>query len=325
MTIAQNPIPVNLADIKQAHQNIASYAHRTPVLTCETLNEMCGHSLFFKCENFQKTGAFKFRGAINAISNLSEEQRQLGVVTHSSGNHAQALAHAAALFGIPSYIVMPTNAPRVKKEAVICYGGKVTECEPTLEDRLKVSAEVQKETGANMVPPFDHVDIVAGQGTTALEFLEQVPNLEFLVTPVGGGGLLSGVSIAAKAISKRLVVIGAEPVGADDVFQSFEAQKLIPQTNPQTIADGLRTSMSRLTWRIIRRNVQRIIRVEEQEIVASMKLFLERTKVLVEPSAAVAIAAAMGKNMLPPQPPRNIGIILTGGNVDLDKLPWSGS
>ncbi len=322
MTTVQDPKSITFADVKRAARNIASFAHRTPVLTCETLNEMTGHQLFFKCENFQKTGAFKFRGAINAISNLAPEQRKQGVVTHSSGNHAQALARAASLFEIPSYIVMPSSAPTVKKNAVICYGGKVTECEPNLDARLSTSAQVQQETGATMVPPFNHPDVIAGQGTCTLEFLQQVPHLDLIVAPIGGGGLISGTCVAAKAIARRIKVFAAEPAGADDAFQSKKAGKLIPQRNPQTIADGLLTSMGKLTWPYVRDVVQRVILVSEEEIVTSMKLFLERTKVLIEPSAAVAVAAAIGKDMLKPQSPRNIGVIISGGNVDLDNLPW---
>ena len=283
---------------------------------------MSGHQLFFKCENFQKTGAFKFRGAINAISQLPPEQREKGVVTHSSGNHAQALSRAAALFGIPAYIVMPSNAPRVKKNAVICYGGKITECEPNLDARLTTSAAVQEETGATMVPPFNHPSVIAGQGTCAMEFLQQVPHLDYIIAPIGGGGLVSGTCVSVQGIAPRVQVLAAEPMGADDAFQSKKSGELIPQTNPQTIADGLLTSMGKLTWPYVRDVVRNVITVSEDEIVTAMKLFLERTKVLIEPSAAVAIAAAMSKKMIQPQPPRNVGIIISGGNVDLDRLPW---
>jgi threonine dehydratase/serine racemase len=313
---------ITLHDVKTAARHIDSYAHRTPVLTCETLNSMAGHQFFFKCENFQKTGAFKFRGAVNALSYLTPEQLRNGVVTHSSGNHAQALARAAALFETTAHIVMPSNAPIVKKNAVICYGGIVTECEPNLPARLETSERIQQETGATMIPPFNHPHVIAGQGTCALEFLQQVPHLDYLVVPIGGGGLISGTCISATAISHRVRVIGAEPAGADDAFRSKAEKKFIPQENPDTIADGLLTSMGQLTWPFIRDVVQRIITVTDEEIIAAMKLFLERTKILIEPSAAVAVAAAMGPKMLEPQHPRNIGVIISGGNVDLDQLPW---
>lgn len=283
---------------------------------------MAGHQLFFKCENFQKTGAFKFRGAMNALSYLTPDQLRKGVVTHSSGNHAQALARAAALFDTTAHIVMPSNAPTVKKNAVICYGGIVTECEPNLPARLATCERIQQQTGAMLIPPFNHPHIIAGQGTCAMEFLHQVPQLDYLVVPIGGGGLISGTCISARAISHRVRVIGAEPTGADDAFRSKAEQKLLTQDNPNTIADGLLTSMGQLTWPFVRDMVQRIITVTDEETIKAMKLFLERTKVLIEPSAAVAVGAAMGPKMLEPQHPRNIGVIVSGGNVDLDKLPW---
>lgn len=324
MATAQSPLPkaVTFDDVKAAAKNIASYAHKTQVITCKTLDSMTGHTLFFKCENLQKTGAFKFRGAINALSQLTPDELKRGVVTHSSGNHAAALAHAAALFETQAYIVMPSLAPVAKKKAVICYGGIVTECEPNLPARLSTSEQIQKETGATMIPPFNHPHVIAGQGTCAMEFYEQVPQLDYIVAPIGGGGLISGTCVTTQAVSKRCRVIAAEPLGADDAFRSKNQGKIIPIEKPNTIADGLLTSLGQMTWPYVRDNVHRIVTVQEAEIVAAMKLFLERTKILIEPSAAVAVAAAMGKNMLVPQHPRNIGVILSGGNVDLDKLPW---
>ncbi len=313
--------PPEFEDVERAAENILAHANRTAVITCETLDRFAGHQLFFKCENFQKTGSFKFRGALNAISHLSDDQRSRGVVTHSSGNHAQALAAAAALFGIKSHIVMPSNSAEVKKAAVAGYGGAITECEPTLEARESKAAVVATETGATMIPPFNHPYVIAGQGTCAMEFLQQVPNLDFVIAPVGGGGLISGTCITVKATSPRAVVIGAEPVGADDAFRSKKAGEFIAQSNPQTIADGLRTSLGSLTWPFINRQVKRVARAEETEIVETMKLFLERTKILIEPSAAVAVAVALN-HMGEQGRPKNIGVIISGGNIDLDQLPW---
>ncbi len=313
---------VRLADVKNASRQIRPYIHRTPVLTCESLNRVAGHSLFFKCENLQKTGAFKFRGAVNAVSQLSDAELEKGVVTHSSGNHAAALAQAARIFGTKAHIVMPSSASKIKRKAVIEYGGNVIECEPNLDSRLEYADRVQAETGATMIPPFNDVRIIAGQGTAALEFLQQVPNLDMMIAPIGGGGLIGGTCVTSTALSPRCKVIGAEPEGADDAYRSKEARELIPQTNPQTIADGLLTSMGKLTWPYVRDMVRQVVTVSDEETVKAMRLFLERAKVLIEPSSAVALAAALSPKLNSAGRDRNIGIILSGGNVDLDHLPW---
>jgi threonine dehydratase/serine racemase len=311
-----------LSSVRAAAHRIAEWAHHTPVHTCATLDALAGRALFFKCENFQKVGAFKFRGACNAVMKLPDDVARRGVVTHSSGNHAQALALAAKLRGIPAHIVMPNNASPVKRRAVEGYGGRVIDCEPTLTARETTAAAVLKETGATLLPPYDHPDIIAGQGTAALELLEQVADLDAMVAPVGGGGLISGVTIAAKGINPAIRIFAAEPLGADDAARSKAAGRLIPQTGPKTIADGLLTSLGDLTWPIIRDLVERVITVREEEIVAAMRLMWERAKLLVEPSAAVPVAAVLSDEFKAVGGLKRVGIVLSGGNVNLDKLPW---
>jgi threonine dehydratase len=313
----------SLESIRDAARRIAPHAHRTSVATCGTLDRLAGRRLFFKCEHLQKVGAFKFRGACNAVLKLSDEAAARGVVTHSSGNHAQALALAARLRGIAAHIVMPRTAPPVKRQAVEEYGGRVILCEPTLDARQQAAAQVQAETGATLIHPYDHPDIIAGQGTTALELLEQVPDLDTIVTPVGGGGLLSGVCIAAKALRPGIRIIAAEPAGADDAARSLAAGKIIPQTSPHTIADGLLTSLGELTWPIIRDHVERVITVTDEEIIRAMRLTWERAKLLIEPSAAVAVAAALADEFRALGGIECVGVVLSGGNVNLDKLPWA--
>ena len=314
---------VTLQDIEAATKRIEPFAHRTPVLTNSALNEITGHTLFFKCENLQKTGAFKFRGAINAISQLTKTQLAGGVVTHSSGNHGAALAAAAQKFGTVAYIIMPSNAPIVKKEAVAHYGGIVFECEPTLKSRIETAERVRLEKNASLIPPFDHPHIIAGQGTCAYEFVQQVPHLDVMMAPVGGGGLLAGTGIASKGMSRRVKVIAGEPEGADDAYRSKMSGELQTNTNPHTIADGLRTNLGEITWPYIREDhVYDIITVSDQEIAAAMKLFMERTKHVIEPSAAVPLAALMSPKMPKFDWAQNIGIILSGGNVDLTRLPF---
>jgi threonine dehydratase len=316
------PFAVNLADIQQAAQRLAGRAHRTPVITCTTLDRMAGRSLFFKCEQFQKAGAFKFRGACNAVMRLAPEVAARGVVTHSSGNHAQALALAARSRGIPAHIVMPRTASPVKRRAVQEYGGRVVECEPTLAARETTAAAVQAETGATLIPPFNHPDVIAGQGTAALELLEQAPGLDAVVAPVGGGGLMAGVAIAVKSAAPRVRVFAAEPAGADDAARSKAAGMLIPQTAPRTIADGLLTSLGELTWPVLRDQVERVFTVTDDEIVAAMRLAWERAKLLIEPSSAVAVAAVLGDAFRALEGLQRVGVILSGGNVNLDDLPW---
>lgn len=314
--------PVQLDDIRAAAERIAGWAHVTPVHTCKTLDRLAGRSLFFKCEQFQKVGAFKFRGAANAVRKLTAEQAARGVVTHSSGNHAQALALAARMRGIPAHIVMPRNASAVKRRAVVEYGAVVIDCEPTQIARETAAAQALKETGGTLIPPYDHVDIIAGQGTAALEFLSQVPRLEVMVAPVGGGGLISGITIAAKAINPKIKIIAAEPAGADDAARSKAAGRLIPQTKPQTIADGLLTSLGDLTWPIVRDQVDAVVTVTDDETVRAMRLLWERAKLLVEPSSAVAFAAALTGEFREMTLGHHIGIVLSGGNVNLDALPF---
>jgi threonine dehydratase len=320
--MAEHPTPgaPDLGAIRAAAERIRPYAHRTPVLTCSSLDAMAGAELFFKCENLQKVGAFKFRGAANTVFSLSEKEASAGVATHSSGNHAQALALAARLRGIPSHIVMPENSPKVKVAAVRGYGARIVFCAPTQKDREQTLERVVAETGATFIHPYNNPGIIAGQGTCALELLEQVSDLDLVMAPVGGGGLLSGTALSCHYLRPEVRVIAGEPKGADDAFRSLRDGRIYPSENPQTVADGLRTSLGTLTFPIIRRYVERIVTVEEESIVAAMRHVWERMKVLIEPSAAVPLAAileggveAVGKR---------IGIILSGGNVDLDSLPW---
>ena len=313
---------VNIADVRAAAARISLHAHRTPVMTCSEIDDRMGANVFFKCENLQKTGAFKFRGATNAVAQLSSEELSRGVVTHSSGNHAAALAFAAKKFGAQAYIVMPSNSSEIKKAAVNSYGGQITECEPTLTARLEVANKVQDETGAVMIPPFDHPHIIAGQATCAYEFLQQVPGLDAMIAPVGGGGLMSGTCVSARALKPGMLVLGAEPEGADDAFRSRQSGQFVPQTNPQTVSDGLRTSLGELTWPYVRDQVDEIITVDDRETIAAMQLFWERTKLVIEPSSAVPLAAIL-KRFKGSGTPNNIGVILSGGNVDLLDPPWT--
>ena len=307
-------------DIHAAAERIRPYIHRTPVLTNEGLNQKVCAQVFLKCENFQKVGAFKFRGACNAVFSLSEEEAACGVSTHSSGNHAQALALAARLRGIPAYIVMPKNAPIVKKAAVAGYGGNITFCEPTLEAREATLAQIVSETGSEVVHPYNDERVIAGQGTAALELLEEVPDLDVILAPVGGGGLLSGTSIAATETKKGIRVIAGEPEMADDAYRSLKAGAILPSLNPRTIADGLLTSLGSKTFPIIRERVEQIVTVSEQGIVDSMKFIWERAKIIIEPSAAVAVGVLWEWKI--DLTGLKVGVILSGGNVDLEKLPW---
>jgi threonine dehydratase len=309
-----------LTDIRAAAERIKPYAHRTPVLTCESLNQKVGARVFLKCENLQKVGAFKFRGACNAVYSLTEEEAAHGVCTHSSGNHAQALALAAKMRGIPAYIVMPNNAPSVKKNAVAGYGGLITFCEPTLEARESTLDGIRLETGATLVHPYNDERVIAGQGTAALELLEDVPDLDVIIAPVGGGGLLSGTAIAATEIKKGIRVIAGEPEMADDAFRSMREGIIIPSINPKTVADGLLTSLGSLTFPIVQKRVEQIVTVSEAGIIETMKYIWERAKIVIEPSSAVAVGVLWeGKIDLSGL---KVGVILSGGNVDLEKLPW---
>ncbi len=319
---AVHPIPEapDLQAIRAAAERIRPYAHRTPVLTCSSLDDMAGAELFFKCENLQKVGAFKFRGAANTVFSLSEDEASRGVATHSSGNHAQALALAARLRGIPAHIVMPENSPKVKVAAVRGYGARIVFCPPTQRDREQTLERVVARTAATFIHPYNNPGIIAGQGTCALELLEQVSDLELVMAPVGGGGLLSGTALSCHYLRPGLRVIAGEPKGADDAFRSLRDGRIYPSENPQTVADGLRTSLGTLTFPIIRRYVDRIVTVEEESIVAAMRIIWERMKILIEPSAAVPFAALLEEGF--DARGKRIGIILSGGNVDLDTLPW---
>ena len=309
-----------MRDIHEAAARIRHYAHRTPVLTCESLDSRVGARVFLKCENFQKTGSFKFRGACNAVFSLSKLDAARGVATHSSGNHAQALALAARLRGIPAFIVMPENAPEVKKAAVAGYEGKITYCPPTLEAREAALARVVGETGAAFIHPYDDPRVIAGQGTAALEMIEDVPDLDVVIAPVGGGGLLSGTAISVTETSPRTRVLGGEPEAADDAFRSLKAGRIIPAGNPQTMADGLRTSLGELTFPIIRERVEQIVTVSEEAIMNVTRFMWERAKILIEPSAAVPVCVLWERKI--DLTGLRIGILLSGGNIDLELLPW---
>ena len=316
------PYAADLNDVRDAARRIAGRAHRTPVMTCATIDRLAGRSLFFKCEHLQKVGAFKFRGACNAIMKLPDELAARGVVTHSSGNHAQAVALAARMRGVAAHIVMPNNALRVKRRAVQGYGGRVVECVPTLEARETTAQAVIEETGATFVHPYNHPDIIAGQGTISLELVEQVPQLDAIIAPIGGGGLISGICVAAKGLNPAIRIFAAEPLGADDAARSMAAGRFILQTGPDTIADGLLTSMGDLTWPIVRDHVERVVTVTEDQIVAAMRLAWERAKLLIEPSAAVPIAAVLSDEFKAIAGLDRVAVVLSGGNTDLDNLPW---
>jgi threonine dehydratase/serine racemase len=313
---------VDFPAIGTAARRIAGLVHRTPVLTSETIDRLAGRAVYFKCENLQKTGSFKYRGATSAVRNLDETTARRGVVTHSSGNHAQALALAARLRGIPAHIVMPRTAPAVKKAAVLGYGGNVVECEPNLADRERVAAELVARTGGTLIPPFDHPDVIAGQGTAALELLEEVPDLDAVVAPVGGGGLLSGFCVASRGVNPSIRVFGAEPLGADDAARSKAAGTWVPQTAPNSIADGLLTSLGQLTWPIVRDQVECVVTVTEPAIVSAMRLVWERMKLVIEPSAAVGVAVVIGEEFRALAGVKKVGVVLCGGNVTLDRLYW---
>ncbi|MFN5169758.1 MAG: pyridoxal-phosphate dependent enzyme [Cyclobacteriaceae bacterium] len=305
------------SSITNAHERIQPFIHRTPILVSEGLNEMTGARLFFKCENFQKVGAFKARGAMNAALKLSREQQQKGLATHSSGNHAQALARAARILGVPAYIVMPRTAPEIKKRGVRGYGGQIFECEPTLAAREATLAEVIARTGATEIHPFNNYDVIEGQATCAKELMEDAPHLDMIVAPVGGGGLLSGTALAAHYFSPGTAVIAGEPAGSDDACRSMQSGKIEPAQS-QTIADGLLTTLGDKTFPLIRQHVREIITVTDDEIIAAMRLVYERLKIVIEPSCPVPFAAVLKQREK--FQGRNVGIILSGGNVDLEKL-----
>ena len=303
--------------IEQAHERIKPYIHHTPVLTSQSIDDEAGCEVFFKCENFQKVGAFKARGAMNAALSLTPEQLSKGLATHSSGNHAQALARAAKILGVKSYIVMPRTAPDIKKRGVKGYGGEIFECEPTLQAREATLAEVIKKTGATEIHPFNNYEVIAGQATAAKELFEKVKDLDVIMAPVGGGGLLSGTALAAKYFSPKTKVIAGEPAGSDDAYRSMQSGK-IEQAQSQTIADGLLTTLGDKTFPIIRELVSEVITVSDEQIIAAMRMVWERMKIIIEPSCAVPLAALLKEKKR--FKGKRVGIILSGGNVDLDKV-----
>ena len=312
---------LNLDTIRTAHQQIRPYIHRTPVLTNSWLNDACKASLFFKCENFQKVGAFKARGATNAVFALDDETARRGVATHSSGNHGAAVARAAKLRGVPAHIVMPSNSAKVKIRSVESYGAHVVFCEPTEESREIQCAEVINKTGATLIHSFENEHVIAGQGTAAMELLEDVPDLDVIMCPVGGGGLLSGTAIAARSIRPQITVIAVEPENADDAAQSFRAGRRLVTEKKFTIADGLRTNIGEPNFAIVQQCVDDIVTVSEEAIVSAMRTIWETMKIVIEPSSAVPYAAIQESKI--DVGGKRVGIILTGGNIDLDSLPWN--
>ncbi|EEF51168.1 serine racemase isoform X1 [Ricinus communis] len=318
--ISTEKYAADISSIREAHARINPFIHKTPVLSSESLNALSGRKLFFKCECFQKGGAFKFRGACNAIFSLDDDQTAKGVVTHSSGNHAAALSLAAKLRGIPAYIVVPKTAPRCKVENVIRYGGQVIWSEPSLHSRESVATKVVQETGAVLIHPYNDRRIISGQGTISLELLEQAPQIDTIIVPISGGGLISGVALAAKSINPSIRILAAEPKGANDAAQSKAAGEIITLPETNTIADGLRASLGSLTWPVVRDLVDDVITLEDNEIVEAMKLCYEILKVAIEPSGVIGLAAILSDSFQ--KNPNwkdcsNIGIILSGGNVDL--------
>jgi threonine dehydratase len=314
------PANPSFSDIKAAAGRIEPYAHRTPVFQSGWFNKQTGAELFFKCENFQKVGAFKFRGACNAIMKLPVKEGNKGIITHSSGNHAQAVALAARMNGYKATIVMPKNSTSVKVNAVREYGAEIVFCENTIESREETAQTIIQKTGATFIHPYNHPDVIAGQGTAAVEFLDEVPDLDLILVPVGGGGLISGTALAAKTIKPHIKVNGAEPELADDAFRSFHSGTIEPVLRTDTVADGLRTSLGTLTFSIIREYVDDILTVSETSIVREMRNVWERMKMIIEPSCAVPLAAIMDEKVKIKG--KKVGIIITGGNVDLDNLPW---
>ncbi len=313
-------LEIFLEDIQKTHKRIKPFIHKTPVLNSHSINKITGADIWFKCENFQKVGAFKFRGAINAVLSLAEGDRRKGVATHSSGNHAQGLALAAKLNNMPAYIVMPKTAPKVKIKAVEGYGTEIIFCEPTLQAREESLNGVIRKSGATFIHPYNNYEVIAGQATAAKELIEEKGAFDFILTPVGGGGLLSGTLLTTHFLSPKTKVIAGEPIGADDAYRSVNAGKIIPSQNPDTIADGLLTSLGDKTFPIIQKYIEEIILVSDKEIVSAMQLVWERMKIIIEPSSAVPLAALIQQKQK--FEGKKVGIILTGGNVDLGNLPF---
>ncbi len=310
-------------DMLAAHERIQPHIRRTPVRTSAYLNELTGAELFFKCENFQEPGAFKVRGASNAVFGLDEAQAAKGVATHSSGNHASCLSYAAMLRGIPCNVVMPRTAPQAKKDTVRRYGGKITECEPSTTSREETFAKVQAETGGDFVHPYNDHRVIAGQGTCAKEFVEQTDGLDMVVAPIGGGGMISGTCLTLSNLAPETQVIAAEPEQADDAYRSFKAGYIIADDAPKTIADGLLVPLKDLTWHFVSGHVSEIYTASDAEIIDAMKLIWKHLRIVMEPSSAVPLAAILkNKDAFAG---KRVGLIVTGGNVDLDKLPWMNS
>ena len=307
-------------DVRAAAARIAPHIHCTPVLSSRYLNELTGAELYFKCENFQKAGAFKVRGASNAVFGLSDEMAKRGVATHSSGNHALSLSYAAGRRGIPCHVVMPRTAPQAKKDAVMGYGGHIVECEPSTSSREAVFAEMQAKTGAEFVHPYNDPRVIAGQATCSLELMEQVEGLDAVIAPIGGGGMVSGTCLTLASIAPKVEIYAAEPKNADDAYRSFKAGHIIAEDAPETVADGLKVPLKELTWHFVSRHVTDILTATEEEIIDAMKLTWKRMKIVMEASCAVPLATILKNREV--FAGKRVGVIITGGNVDLDKLPW---
>ncbi|MBO9420989.1 pyridoxal-phosphate dependent enzyme [Labrenzia sp. R4_2] len=320
-TDAVNSYIPTLEDMLVAHERIKPYVHRTPVLTSSFLNDLTGAELFFKCENFQKAGAFKVRGASNAVFGLDEETAKTGVATHSSGNHALSLSYAAGRRGIPCHVVMPRTAPQAKKDAVRGYGGIITECEPSTSSREAVFAEVEKKTGAEFVHPYNDQRVIAGQGTCSKELMEQTDGLDMVIAPIGGGGMVSGTCLTLSSLAPDVKIFAAEPEQADDAARSFRAGHIIADDAPSTVADGLKVPLKDLTWHFVSNYVSDVLTASEQEIVEAMRLTWARMKIVMEPSSAVPLATILKNRHI--FAGKRVGVIITGGNVDLNKLPWT--
>jgi len=309
-----------IEEAREAHARIAPYIHKTPILTSSYFNGLTGANLFFKCENFQKAGAFKVRGASNAVFGLDEDKAKIGVATHSSGNHALSLSYAAGRRGIPATVVMPRTAPQSKKDAVRGYGGRIVECEPSTSSREAVFAEVVAETGQEFVHPYNDPRVIAGQATCSIEMIEQVGQLDAVIAPIGGGGMVSGTCLALSNIAPKTKIYAAEPKNADDAYRSFKAGHIIADDAPETVADGLKVPLKELTWHFVSNHVTDILTASEAEIIDAMYLTWQRMKIVLEPSSAVPLATILKNKEL--FAGKRVGVILTGGNVDLKKLPW---
>jgi threonine dehydratase len=307
-------------DVLAAHERVRPHVHRTPIFTSQVLNELTGAELLFKCENLQKAGAFKVRGACNAVFGLPDEMAPKGVATHSSGNHALSLSYAAGRRGIPVTVVMPRTAPQAKKDAVRAYGGTIVECEPSTSSREAVFAEVVKATGADFVHPYNDERVIAGQGTCAKEMIEDLGALDAIVAPIGGGGMISGTCLTCSALAPDTRIYAAEPEAADDAYQSFKTGKIVAYDAPETVADGLKVPLKERTWHFVSRYVTDVLTASEQEIIAAMRLSWARLKLVIEPSSAVPLATILKNRDI--FAGKRVGVIITGGNVDLDKLPW---